>query len=483
MATTFLAPDPIQGTFFIPGGNTPGNGVQLFCYASGSTTKTNVYKDSAGATPWTNPIVLDSGGNLPSGAEVWITQGQAMKFVYAPSNDTDPPASPYRTLDSISGVNDVTAQTGVEWLTGPTPTFVSGTQFTLVGDQTATFTKGRRVKTTNTGGTVYSTIVGSTFGANTTVNIVNDASTLDAGLSAVSYGLFEPTNVSISPSEIYRKGANVASAANATTDIWGVVGDYIHITGTNNIRNFSSAPYAGAERTVIFDGALTVFSSAALTIPGNSNYSTAANDRITVRADTTANAVITNIAPASGRPVALVGADASLVLIATSTATNAATVDFSSGITSAYDEYILSLVNVVPATDDTVLMLRVSEDGGATFKAGATDYTVHGINSSNNLLNVVNNTTTGIFVTGSVSNVVADGGICGKVRIVSPSAAAQKKIILIETGNFRTAVSMVYYAAAGRFTLDNNALNAFRFLFFSGNISSGIFSLYGTRKS
>jgi hypothetical protein len=305
MATTFLAEDPIQGTFLLPGTNTPGNGVQLFCYAAGSRTKTTVYKDNAAATPWTNPIVLDSGGNLPSGAQVWQSQGQSMKYVYAPSNDTDPPASPYRTLDNMPGVNDVTAQTGVEWLSGPTPTFVSGTQFTLVGDQTSTFTKGRRVKTTNTGGTVYSTIVGSTFGALTTVNIVNDASSLDAGLSAVSYGLFDPANVSISPSEIYRKGANVASAANATTDIWGVVGDYIHITGTNNIRNFSSAPYAGAERTVIFDGALTVFSSAALTIPGNSNISTAANDRAVVRADTTANAIITQYTRSSTQPLGI----------------------------------------------------------------------------------------------------------------------------------------------------------------------------------
>lgn len=199
MATTFLAAGRIQDQFFIPQapGTTPGNGVQLFCYAAGSTTKVTCYKDNAGATPWTNPIVLDSTGNLPSGGEVWVTQGQSMKFVYAPSNDTDPPASPYITLDNYPATNDVSAQTGVEWLTGPTPTFVSATSFTLVGDQTATFTMGRRVKTTNTGGTIYSTITASAFGALTTITVVNDSGTLDSGLSAVSYGLLAATNTSL----------------------------------------------------------------------------------------------------------------------------------------------------------------------------------------------------------------------------------------------------------------------------------------------
>lgn len=106
--TCFLAPDPIQGTYFIPGGNTPANGGQVFFYLAGTSTKTTVYKDNAGGTAWSNPIVLDSGGNLPSGGEVWIVSGQTVKAVFAPSNDTDPPASPYWSKDNLNGVNDFT---------------------------------------------------------------------------------------------------------------------------------------------------------------------------------------------------------------------------------------------------------------------------------------------------------------------------------------------------------------------------------------
>lgn len=83
------------------------------------------------------------------------------------------------------------------------------------------------------------------------------------------------------------KGANVASAA--TCDIWaGADGDYIHVTGTTTITALGTAPHAGAERTVIFDGALTLTHHATnLIIPGGANITTAAGDRMIVRAETT----------------------------------------------------------------------------------------------------------------------------------------------------------------------------------------------------
>ena len=196
MATTYYAPDPIQSTQFIPGSATPANGGQLFFYLAGTSTKQTVYKDNAAATAWSNPIVLDSGGNLPLGGEVWFTQGISYKVIFAPANDADPPASPYWTKDNLTGINDVSSTTS-EWISGPAPTFVNATSFTLTGDQTATFTVGRRVRTTNTGGTVYSTITNSVFGALTTVTVVNDSSTLDSGLSAVAYSILASNNISV----------------------------------------------------------------------------------------------------------------------------------------------------------------------------------------------------------------------------------------------------------------------------------------------
>lgn len=293
MASFFLAPDPVQSTFFIPGGAIPGAGAQLFIYVAGSvSTKTTVYKDNAGNAAWSNPIVLDSGGNLPNGGVVWIPSGVSIKAVWAPSNDTDPPSSPYRTIDNIAGINDTTGSQ-TEWIAGPTPTFVSGTQFTLVGDQTANFTKARRLKFTVTAGTVYGAITNSTFGALTTVNVVFASGALDSGLNAVSYSLIAPDNPSINADYVFKQASSVASAGNGTTNIWGVAGNSVHITGTNAIFNFSTAPYPGASRRVIFDSALSLNSSAAITMAANANVVTAANDRAEVYAETTSTSVVT----------------------------------------------------------------------------------------------------------------------------------------------------------------------------------------------
>jgi hypothetical protein len=197
MTTCYLAPNSVQSTFFIPGGNTPANGAKLFFYVSGTSTKQTVYKDNVGGVAHTNPIILDSGGNIPSGGQVWFPSGQTFTCKFCPWTDSDPPVSPYWTKDNLAGMNDVAAQTGNEWITGPTPTFVATTSFTLSGDQTNTFQVGRRVKTTNTGGTVYGTIVADTFASgSTTVYTSNDSGVLDSGLSAVQYGLLSSINIS-----------------------------------------------------------------------------------------------------------------------------------------------------------------------------------------------------------------------------------------------------------------------------------------------
>jgi archaellum component FlaF (FlaF/FlaG flagellin family) len=279
---------------------TPAVGYKLFFYVAGSTsTKQNTYTDSTGLVANANPVILNTLGQPTT--QLWFTAGQTYKVVLAPDTDTDPPTSPVWTIDNLAGINDVAVAQAAEWVAGPTPTYVSATSFTLVGDQTSTFTKGRRVKTTNSGGTVYSTITATAFGAVTTVTVANDSGSLDAGLSAVSYGLLSAVNPIIDADMVHRKGTAVASAA--TTDIWGIAGDFVHVTGVVTITSLGTAPYAGAERTIIFDGALVLTQNAtSLILPGATNIFTAAGDRATVRADTTANMIVTSYVRSSGLP-------------------------------------------------------------------------------------------------------------------------------------------------------------------------------------
>lgn len=86
-----------------------------------------------------------------------------------------------------------------EWLNfGITPSYISATQFTAVGDQTAIYTVGRRVRTFNTAGTVYGTITASVYTSLTTVTVKLDGGgAMDSGLSEVDVGLLNPAFTSL----------------------------------------------------------------------------------------------------------------------------------------------------------------------------------------------------------------------------------------------------------------------------------------------
>jgi len=91
-------------------GGIPLNGGKLFTYAAGTTNKLATYTDSTGATPNTNPIILDSNGQC----NLWLTTGTAYKLTLSPANDTDPPTNPFWTVDQASS----TPLDSVTWVTG-----------------------------------------------------------------------------------------------------------------------------------------------------------------------------------------------------------------------------------------------------------------------------------------------------------------------------------------------------------------------------
>jgi hypothetical protein len=99
----------------------------------------------------------------------------------------------------LSATNPSIPPIDSEWLLFPgAPTYVSATSFTVTGDQTSTLQIGRRIKSVNTGGTVYSFITNSSHSAGTTtVTVVNDSGTLDSGLSSVSHGLLAAVSPSL----------------------------------------------------------------------------------------------------------------------------------------------------------------------------------------------------------------------------------------------------------------------------------------------
>ena len=170
----------------------PLSGGTISTYLAGTSTPAPTYTDISGATPQTNPIVLNTLGLAPS--TIWLDSGLIYKFIVKNSVGVV-----QRTLDNISGVSG-SIPTQDQWVVyGGSPTFIDATHFSVAGDQTSIFQVARRVRTTNTAGVVYGTVSAAVFGVVTTVTVVNDSGVLDAGLSQVAYGLLSTIDPSFTP--------------------------------------------------------------------------------------------------------------------------------------------------------------------------------------------------------------------------------------------------------------------------------------------
>lgn len=187
----------------------PATGWKIYSYAAGSSTPLATYTTSDGSVAQSNPIILDSLG-FPAVGQIWLTSGIAYKLVLTNASNVVK-----KTEDNITGVTG-TASVSQWQASGLTPTYVSATSFTLAGDQTSNFHLQRRLQSTTTAGTIYSTIAAVAYTTLTTVTVVNDSGVLDAGLSAVNLGLLTATNPSV-PTSYAKSGAN--------TDITSITGN------------------------------------------------------------------------------------------------------------------------------------------------------------------------------------------------------------------------------------------------------------------
>jgi len=185
----------------------------IWFYQAGTSTPLLAYTTPVADTAWSNPIQLDQRGE--TGGEIWLKSGSSYKIILeGPPEYGQAHGVVISTFDNITGVNDPGTTTIQNWVafTG-TPTYISATSFSVTGDQRTTFLESRRLKTTNTAGTIYSTVVSSAYATGvTTVTVSNDyGQALDSGLSAVSYGFVETGAVSSIPIAV-----NAGSAASGS---------------------------------------------------------------------------------------------------------------------------------------------------------------------------------------------------------------------------------------------------------------------------
>jgi hypothetical protein len=198
---------------------------------------------------------------------------------------------------------------------------------------------------------------------------------------------------------------------------------------------------------------------------------------------------VTLTSPASGQGLLYNGSAwvngkvGSMTLLASATASNSTSIDFTSGIDSTYDEYVLAGVDINPATDAADLLLRVSEDAGSNWKSGASDYkysrSLYGISGGAGGGGAA---TTAIVVASNTSNAAAEtvNFVC---HFFKPSGTASaKNFQFLPLGYINSGGDYYTQMVSGSYVGTNNAITGVRVLMSSGNITSGSFYLYGVKK-
>lgn len=191
------------------------------------------------------------------------------------------------------------------------------------------------------------------------------------------------------------------------------------------------------------------------------------------------------------------GIPAGLVLIQRQAVAGVATVDFTVGINSRFDEYVLKISGAqVSGGTAFGLIARVSEDAGSTWKAGASDY-VHNqfVQMDNGTpAAIVGGTVAGAFATSMVMIIdgspglgIGVGALSGEIRFSLPSSSAFVKQFMGEFFLYTpvppgVSTHLSHAFASGAYRGTTNPITGVRLLASAGNLT-GTFTLYGVRRN
>ena len=191
---------------------------------------------------------------------------------------------------------------------------------------------------------------------------------------------------------------------------------------------------------------------------------------------------VTSFANASG---------GTLILLSTQTASASATISFTTGLDSTYDEYIFKFINVHPATDEVKLQFNLSTDSGANYNVTKTTTVFRADHDE------ADTSTALTYMTGNdlaqstaFQDLIGydglgnanDENVNGEFTLFNPASTTYVKHFIAKTQwNSANNVSINLFVAG--YANTTSAINAIQFKFTSGNIDDGIIKLYGVKKS
>ena len=183
----------------------------------------------------------------------------------------------------------------------------------------------------------------------------------------------------------------------------------------------------------------------------------------------------------------LANASDGITFISSQTASNSASLSFTSGLTSTYKAYKFVMVNLLPANDTVDLQFNLSTDSGSNYNVTKTTTafkTRHDESDANPEIEYRTDydlaQSTGYQTLSREQGNGSDESCSGTLQLFNPSSTTYVKHF-IATTNFYNAGNLCegfYIAGYGNTT---SAINAIRFQYSSGNISAGTIYMYGIK--
>jgi hypothetical protein len=178
-----------------------------------------------------------------------------------------------------------------------------------------------------------------------------------------------------------------------------------------------------------------------------------------------------------------------LILLSTQTASASATISFTTGLDSTYDEYIFKFINIHPATDNSIFTFNASTDGGSNYNVTKTSSAFNALHTEDDATTIFSyNTTHDLAQSTSAQTLLRDIGnandecAVGTLTLFNPASTTYVKHF-IHRGNLVQHQDITVDIFIAGYLNTTSAINAIRFQMSSGNIDDGIIKLYGVKKS
>jgi len=174
-----------------------------------------------------------------------------------------------------------------------------------------------------------------------------------------------------------------------------------------------------------------------------------------------------------------------LKLLSTQTASASASINFTTGIDSTYDEYIFKFINIHPSSNSTDFDFQVSTNGGGSYGVAITSTWFQSAHNESDTTAAISYETaedlaqsTSFQTLNQDMNADNDASNSGYLHLFNPSSTTYVKHFMAVNQCMQSTPFSIE-AFAGGYINSTSAINAVRFKMSSGNIDDGIIKLYG----